>query len=145
MMVRHMNQVQHNPPLSYGDCHRVCFATILGLQPEEVPHFYETPETDGEKLITGFLADLGLKQAHVLYQGESVLADILHATKHMMPGVPAILGGFSRTGCGHSVVILDGEIFCDPTGSGIVGPMDDGFYWVTLFVAKPNFARRAVA
>lgn len=145
MMELHENQVKHNPPHSYGDCHRVCFATILGLQPAEVPHFYETPETDGQGLIKGFLANLGLKQAHVLYQGDSALADILNATKHMMPGVPAILGGFSQTGCGHSVVIIDGEIFCDPTGSGIVGPMDDGFYWVTLFVAEPNFAQRTPA
>ena len=40
-----------------------------------------------------------------------------------------------------SVVCRDGAIACDPgqDDPGIVGPCDDGFYWVTFFGALlPN-------
>lgn len=138
-MQKHSNTVPHDPPNTFGDCHRACFATILGLQPHEVPHFYEHPETDSTALIMEFLSRFGLMQAHVLFPGETNLREILTTLGHTMPGVPAILGGTSSRGCGHSVVILDGEIYNDPTGSGIIGPMGD-YYWITLFVAQPNFA-----
>ncbi len=31
----------HDPPASVGDCWRVCIASILGMEPENVPHFAE--------------------------------------------------------------------------------------------------------
>lgn len=143
-MEKHRSLVPHDPPYSYGDSHRVCVATILGLQPEDVPHFYDPPESDGEKRVADFLSQYGLKQGHVLYPGDLVVEDIIRSIGTMMPGIAAILGGKSAKGCGHSVVIMDGEVFNDPSGSGIIGPFDeDGYFWVTLFVAQPDFAQRA--
>jgi hypothetical protein len=137
------NRVKHEPENgTYGDCHRACFCTILGLDPDQVPHFYE--EGDGvsasvqAQRIVDFLDSRDLVQGHVLFEAAAAsLTDILTTTAHMMPGVPLILGGVSSKGCGHSVVLLDGEIFNDPSGSGIVAPMPDGFYWVSFFSPKP--------
>lgn len=142
-MKRIKNSVKHDPSAgTYGDCHRACFCTILGLEPEQVPHFYyDGPAGDGgiaEQRIVEFLDARGLVQGHVLFVAEHTsLEQVLYTTGHMMPGVPLILGGLSARGCGHSVVLLDGEIYNDPTGSGIVGPMADGYYWVTFFSPKP--------
>lgn len=138
------NTVRHDPAGgTYGDCHRACVCTILGLEPEEVPHFYEEgPNVAAEvqaKRIVDFLDSRGLVEGHVLYpaDGPGGLPAILQTLGYMMIGVPLILGGISSIGSGHSVVVLDGEIYNDPTGSGIVGPMPDGHYWVTFFSPKP--------
>ena len=138
------NTVKHDPKNgTYGNCHSACFATILGLPIEEVPHFFE----EGDEIDTAiqweridkFLADRGLVQGHILFYGEvNRLDDILGYTTVHLKGLPVILGGLSTAGCGHSVVVMDGVIFNDPTGSGIVGPMKDGYFWLTFFSPKPS-------
>lgn len=138
------SSVRHDPENgSYGDCHRACFCTILGLEPDQVPHFYDSGDQveTSEQLdrIRSFLKGRGLVQGHVLFSEETAsLEQVLNTTRHLMPGVPLILGGRSSVGCGHSVVLLDGEIFNDPSGSGIVGPMPDGHFWVTFFSPEPG-------
>lgn len=141
------NTVPHRPDEgSFGDCHRACVCTILGLEPDEVPHFYEEgPNASAEvqaQRIVDFLDSRGLVQGHVLYPADAPggLDLIMQSLGYMMPGVPLILGGKSGAGCGHSVVVFNGEVFNDPTGSGIVGPMPDGYYWVTFFSPKPAAA-----
>lgn len=32
-------RVKHDPPNSYGDCLRACIASLLDMEPDEVPHF----------------------------------------------------------------------------------------------------------
>lgn len=48
-----------------------------------------------------------------------------------------LLGGESQTGVNHTVVICpDGSIWNPTHGDPeIVGPCDDGFYWITFFQA----------
>lgn len=136
------NTVKHDPDNgTFGDCHRACFATILGLESEDVPHFYHDgsaadPDEQDSRIHT-FLASRGLVQGHILFGDDVGLEGVLRTTRLMMRGVPLILGGKSRRGCGHSVVIMNGKIFNDPTGSGITGPMSDGYYWVTFFSPMP--------
>lgn len=139
-MIKHKNRIKHDPEAGqYGDCHRACVATILGLDPDQVPHFYGNwDQGEGEALLREFLGEFNLVQYHVLYTSEATVDEILRVTGAMGPGVPMILGGLSSAGVGHSVVLFNGEIYNDPSGSGIVGPLPDGFYWVTVFVAKPN-------
>lgn len=142
-MIQVKNTVKHDPKNgTYGNCHSACFATILGLPIEEVPHFFE----EGDEIemsiqwarIDDFLAGRGLVQGHILYDGEvNSLNEILNYTAVHLKGVPVILGGLSSANCGHSVVVFNGEIFSDPTGSGILGPMRDGYYWLTFFSPKP--------
>lgn len=130
------NTVKHDPENGiYGDCHRVCFAMILGLEAEEVPHFWRDGDAGaerGRKEIKEFLTALGLGKIEIAFDG-SDLDNLLMTMAHNGTDVPYILGGTSRIGVGHSVVCLNDKIFHDPTGNGIVGPMEDGFYWITVF------------
>lgn len=141
-MKKHSNLIKHDPDNgTWGDCHRVCLAMILGLEPHDVPHFYEQgengdPEAQHES-VRDFLCSLGLVPALIAYPVEDY-EEILQTYAVLSPGVAFILGGKSKAGCGHSVVCIDGEIFHNPTENGIVGPMDDGYYWVTLFCPKPG-------
>lgn len=142
------NSIKHDPENgSWGNCHSACIAMILGMDINDVPHFYKDGE-DGDsnvqdKRVADFLDAFGLIKFNVLFPGETLFQEILTTFKNASPGVAFILGGKSSSGCGHSVVCLDGEIFHDPTGSGIVGPMDDGYFWVTVFSVKPNWLGRS--
>ena len=57
------------------------------------------------------------------------------------PDVYWLLTATSRTGVHHVVVCRNGEIAHDPsqTDAGIVGPCDDGYWWVEF--VGPGFAR----
>jgi hypothetical protein len=141
------NTVRHDPGNgSWGNCHSVCFAMILGLDPEDVPHFFEEGDKGDretqQKRVKDFLASRGLVEVNIAYPVEDWRL-ILTSFSALSPGAAFILGGMSKSGCGHSVVCLDGEIFHDPTGTGIESPMDDGYYWVTLFSPKPGFFAQA--
>ena len=54
------------------------------------------------------------------------------------PGLYYLLSGTSRTGCNHTVVALDDQIVWDPSlsDSGIIGPCDDGYYWIKLYIPR---------
>lgn len=83
------------------------------------------------------------------YDGSSLELDtLMHWTSRANPEVPMILGGKSSLGCNHSVVVLNGEIVCDPSGNGIVGPMCENLWWITIIsMVEPAklFARRGLA
>lgn len=128
----------------YGDCHRTAIAIILDMDAKDVPHFMDgTPgKGDAEEAhdrIEAWLNARGICTIHVLFPGDMRLNDLLYTVEACNPrSRPVfILGGTSRTGVNHSVVCCDGEIACDPSqnDSGIIGPCDDGFYWVTFFGA----------
>lgn len=123
----------------WGDCYRTAIACILDLDREEVPHFYDN-DADGEQ---GRAATQEWMQARGLYLIEfAVVANddlgaALHGISSMNPGLPFLLSGVSANGCNHVVVCLDGEIVHDPAidNSGIVGPQDDGCYWLMFIGA----------
>ena len=140
------NQVQHKPEIGqYGDCHRVCVAMVLGVPVDDVPHFYEGGDDECRKLqqtrIDDFLKARGLCEVVIPFQGE--MSEVIAAMQHHSPNAAYILGGTSGhpLGNGHSIVCAKGTIWHDPTGSGITGPMADGFYWVTVFAALPGYWR----
>lgn len=143
---------RHDPANGvYGDCHRACVASILELPYEEVPHFSDGPD-DGRfaERERDFFARWGLVPITVAYNGHATLDQIMLTLKVQCPGVYALLGGSSRNGTNHSVVVLDGEITHDPSidQSGIVGPCSDGNWWLTFVghigaTSKGAFARTA--
>ena len=120
----------------WGDCHRTAYAMALGLDRDTVPHFmdcgvsWEKANDDTRK----WLSTIGLNEITFPVTGGSP-RDVLDSWKVFAPDVPLVLGGMSRTGVGHSVCVFNGEIF-DPStkDSGIIGPMEDGYYWLTFFV-----------
>lgn len=123
--------IEHCPAEGrYGDCHRACLATILDLPVEAVPHFFraENFERPGVAKVEerAWLAERGLGEATFAWSGDafdSVDTLLLYCASYGHD-VPMILGGRSRLGSNHSVVILNGEIVCDPSGNGIVAPLD---------------------
>jgi hypothetical protein len=126
----------------FGDCHRTAIACVLDMDAKDVPHFMDgTPGTgDAEAAhdnAEAWLNARGICTINILFPGDLPLRAVLDSVKFLnMRSHPVfILGGQSRNNVNHSVVCCDGEIVCDPSldDSGIIGPCDDGSYWLTFF------------
>lgn len=75
----------------------------------------------------------GLSAATFAYSGDLADLDaVMFWTSKQSPRVPMILTGRSRLGSNHSVVVLNGEIACDPSGNGIVGPTSEGTWEIAV-------------
>lgn len=127
-----------------GDCWRSTIACLLDMHPSEVPHFVEGCWEDGlevKRRTKAWLATRGLSMVENAFDCD--LHDVLSSVGSINPGLHYLLGGNSRNGTGHSVVCCDDQIVWDPAldNSGIVAPMDDGYYWVTWLV--PAILRKA--
>ena len=138
-MIKPLKQkLRHDPKNGvFGDCHRTAYAMILGYEAEEVPHFaYNGPE-DFHVNEQNWLDSENLGKVNIAFPGESSVELILQTMNVLNPDMPFILGGMSKIGVGHSVVCFENEIY-DPSldDNGIVGPMSDGYYWVTYVVRK---------
>lgn len=140
-MTPHSQLITHNPDKGdYGDCQRTCVAVILDLHPSEVPHFCDDPtatrddESWWAKRQEKWLAERGMTMATIAYSGDCSLSDVMLWTSRQNPTTPMILLGQSSLGCNHVVVVLDGEIVCDPSGNGIVGPAAEGV-WEVSFIS----------
>ena len=145
IMRRMYNIVPHDPENgTFGDCHRNCIAMLLGMDQNDVPHFYNDDNPEGKRDIERFLASKGFAYGDCIYDADSLTLDqILDYTSRMMTNIPLILGGESRKGINHSVVVLNGKIWCDPSGSGIIGPMissnpAERYYWITFISPIPD-------
>jgi hypothetical protein len=140
-MTPHKQLIMHKPEEGrFGDCWRTCIACLLDKHPDDVPHFLESGDALlFHKKTAEYLETQGLSK--IEYVMEGALQDVLFSVGRMNPGMHYLLGGWSRTGCNHSVICCDGQIVWDPslTDAGIVGPMDDGYYWITWLV--PLFLR----
>lgn len=140
-MIPVKQQFRHFPEYGlWGDCHRACIASILELPLEEVPHF-----CDGGKKVEGadcpvrpWLAERGMFQVSQPYDGKFPIDQLLQDLNIIYPEMFFILGCASKSGTGHSLVAGEGRILHDPSidGSGCVGPMEDGFWWITIIGGK---------
>jgi hypothetical protein len=134
-----------------GDCHRTCIAMILNMNRDDVPHFMAklTPDMpadhplckEAEQAEIKWLRPYGLVPVNVAYPGETPLETVLELTKQLMHGAPVILGCRSGNGCNHSVVIWDGRVY-NPNDGFIAGPMNDGYWWLTIYSVGPNWDGR---
>lgn len=136
-MIKQKQLFRHEPEHGiYGDCHRTAIACLLEVDKEQVPHFNEGGP-NGEtfcKQEREYLTSKGIAPLYVAFED---LEAAMRFMKLANPGIYALLGGKSRTGVGHTVIVCDGEIVWDPSldDSGIVGPFDeDKLYWLTFFV-----------
>lgn len=132
---------RHDPENGiYGDCHRAVIAWVLGRAVESVPHF-AFDGCDGETFharIAAFLKPLGLLQFEIPFPAVSDPEDLISRYPLNLPGYSYILGGTSLNGVNHSVGVQNGKIAYDPgiDQPGIVGPCDDGYYWISLIVLR---------
>ncbi|MBV7482503.1 hypothetical protein [Bordetella sp. BOR01] len=145
-MIVQKQAYRHRPEQGvFGDCHRTAIACILDLPRDEVPNFgehYGNPEAF-RAAERHFLASRGLATVNVVFMRS--LEQVLTTMGATNPDAYYLLAGTSRSGCGHSVVGLGDQIVWDPSldDSGIVGPMDDGFYWISYLVPLSTTRRAA--
>lgn len=130
---------RHNPEQGiWGDCHRTAIAIMLDMDAADVPHFVDgnPPVETVNANVRAWLAHQGFNELCVPIQTRHI-EDVFASMKALNPGVYFILGGKSRNGVHHSVVCDDTGIVCDPSldDSGIVGPCDDGMFWLTYYVS----------
>lgn len=140
----------HRPEIGqHGDCHRTAIAIILGLDAKDVPHFCETDDMElAQRLEREWLGRRGLQQVNWVFPGELTKQEILERT-HALKDVPVIVLGTSARGVNHSVVVMNGEIVCDPATGGpnphaLTGPAvgsdpDFGEWWITLYAVANTF------
>lgn len=136
------------------DCYQACVATLLGLQLADVPNFMRQaaahPSAKGwrvpeiHKLVREWARPRGL--APLFLSSTFPLQALLDKMEADNPGVPFILGGLSRFGTGHAVIVHRGRIVHEPTpgygpeDGGVVAPQPDGAFEVTFFVTLPPWA-----
>lgn len=131
--------LRHNPPAAYGDCFRTAIAIVLDLEASDVPHFMDggVSGDEGAERAEAFLNARGLTAINIVCDGSRTLQSVLDsiAGTNLREKPVFLLTGKSRNGCAHVVVACNGDIVCDPSidDSGIIGPCDDGFYWLTFF------------
>lgn len=125
----------------FGDCHRTAIAIVLDLEAKDVPHFMDGGQAAeaAHKACEAWLNARGISTITMLFDGATLLKDILSTVagvnRHSKPTY--LLLGTSRSRVNHCVVCCAGRIVCDPSldDSGIIGPCEDGYYWLTFFGA----------
>lgn len=148
-MTPHKQMFRHAPERGeYGDCDRTTIACLLDLRPVEVPHWGHpdvVPKDKWNEAKTKWLAAKGYSLANFLFGEETGLENILMTMKNINPGLFYLLSGESATGVNHVVVCLNDKIVHDPSldNSGIVGPCDDGYFWVQFLVPANQVNRGA--
>lgn len=131
----------------FGDCHRTCIAMILNMDRDDVPHFMAdvSPNEPADSAASlgalnaerEWLAKRQLAPVSIPFTGDIQLSDIL-AMLETQTTAPVILGCTSTNGTNHSVVVHEGQIY-NPNFGEVAGPMQDGFWWLTIFSVGPNW------
>ncbi|MCB1688565.1 MAG: hypothetical protein KDI33_08770 [Halioglobus sp.] len=123
----------------YGDCYRTCLACLLDLDRDDVPHFVDTMdpgewERSVQPRVDAWLRERGFVELALPATGDCDLDTILQLISSR--GVYTILTGTSATGCNHCVIVGPDRSIHDPgrDNPGIVGPADDGFWWLSVLV-----------
>jgi hypothetical protein len=123
-----------------GDCTRTCVAMLMGRPRDDVPHEHgtNTPE-DYANWKERIAREFGVRFITVPLPPQDgwEIEDYCAWALGRGQGMPLMMGGESRNGTNHSVVIdSDGQLV-DPAidSSGIIGPCTDGFFWFEWLVA----------
>lgn len=146
--------VKHDPKKGlFGDCFRTAVAVAIGRDLNEVPHVAEHGAEGMHDRMRAWLRSEGMDIFLVNFDQNCTFENILALSSQMNPGIPMLASGRSpRHDCNHVVVILDGEVVCDPaTGepSGpecFTGPCDnegEKFWFVEIIVKLPEMGLAA--
>ena len=138
-MTPFMCQTKHDPENgTYGDCFRACVASILEIEPDQVPHFCENgePVTDNGQL-TRWLAERDLASFFTVLDGEVARDDLLEHVGAMNPDVHYMLFGKNSEG-DHVVVCHGSRVVHNPAWipQPIVGPSSNGFWGVMVLARR---------
>lgn len=136
---------RHDPDSGiWGDCGRAALACVIGIDPEDLPHWHE--ELTGDEWgarMDPVLRERGLVRVSIPFNAPDV-ESILECGGILAKGMPWFLVGTSANGTGHVVICLDDKIVWDTAidDSSIVGPLDTGAFWIELLV-RPATAMAA--
>lgn len=137
-MQYHKQLVQHRPDIGqYGDCFRTALGCLLDMPPADVPHFHASPASDDilwPQINTWLREAKGFGLYSVAY--DCSLAQVLEMQRVLNPDIFYLLCGASPRGTNHQVIACGDKIVHDPAsaGGGLVGPCDDGYFWVNVLV-----------
>lgn len=136
-MIPHTQRFLHDPQNgTFGDCDRTVMASLLELNPDDVPHWGVHYDNFAEflRVKTEWLSTHGLFEQSFAFQCDR--DELARNLKNAFADVYVLLTGTSKTGCHHVVITLNGEIAHDPSinQSGLVGPCDDGLWWCSLLL-----------
>ncbi len=126
----------------YGDCGRTVIACLLNMKPEEVPHFYDGVAEGNQEATNTALASMvswleaqGFAYSTIPFIGYYLsVSEMLAYAGSVFPIGYYILLGMSANSHNHVVVCKGDKIIHDPAidNSGIIGPANDGHYWIEL-------------
>lgn len=108
-----------------GNCQSATLATLLGLEIDEVPYFFDGIEGSSEAErdrqfvdnINNFLRPRGY-QLIMLGQNEPHTEWVEEISRELK-GVKLLVGGISPRGSMHSVIYMDGKLWHDPHPDGL--------------------------
>jgi hypothetical protein len=136
---------QHDPANGInGDCTRTCIAALLNKQQDEVPHFLWDgcdSETFNRRQDI-FLKTQGLARRIWTLPAAVDLPGVLNWIATSYVNLYVCLSGTSSLGVNHQVIVFNNEIVMDPSGNGIVGPCDDGNWYIEMYV--PLFSTKEI-
>lgn len=135
------NQLINNDPENgqYGDCYRTCIASILEIEPEKVPHFYQTGEPGSLEKVRDWLYKYDCYLIDVAFRNNNII-ELLRMLNSSYRNIYCIISGQSDRGYDHACVLYNGEIIHDPHPSkkGINRPCSTGYYHVEAIVKLPK-------
>lgn len=137
-IVFHKQEFRHDPENGiHGDCGRAVIASLLGLPLSAVPHEHrEMTGAEFNASIDAFLKSRGVTRIWLGFHAESVEQAADWASQ-WSNGMHFVLMGTSPRGTNHVVIGHEGKIVHDPhpDGGDLVGPTDNGLYYVEWLVA----------
>ena len=145
-MKYHRQLCLHDPANdSYGDCQRTAIACLLDKEsPLDVPNYAELYWDDPDKFgsaFRGYLRTQGYDWVGLPYLGTGMSPKEFLCWAGNYCDQYYMVSGMGARGVGH-VVIAKGKSFCHdphPSDDYLVGPFDDGVYWIYLILAiLPN-------
>ena len=134
-------EFRHNPPETYGDCHRAAMASLLDLPLYAVPHFmHGLGPKDGEifhRRESEFLMSRGLCAIQFGLFTNATVSEACTIASTWNPDRYFLLGGMTRRMIAHTVIADSTGIVWDPhpDDCGIEWPLDEGCYWIT-YIAR---------
>ena len=135
--------VPHNPPHSFGDCHRTAIACILDIPPDRIPHIAGV--MNGKAWLRNMndaLHPLGYQIASISFSGCIQRAELMAMMQSLNPTVYYILIGVNKREVRHAVVCRGGSVAHDTNASseGVVSPVYDDdlkdYFWIIHFLVK---------
>jgi len=135
-MIAHKQQFRHRPEQGeHGDCMRTVIASLLELDPGEVPHEHRdlvAGEQDAQ--MNAWLSSRGMAIVSLAFPDPPQL--VMEGMAVWNPGQIYMLSGRSRSGFDHVVIARDAEIIHDPhpDNVGLTDPDSNGLTWVGLLV-----------